>query len=434
MTETFLILVESFSSGSVMRFTALAFVIGALSVSQAAAIAGDWPSWRGPNRDDISTETGLLKQWPEGGPKKLWTSKDAGLGYSGVSVVGDVLYTMGADGSTPESKEFVVAINVKSGEKIWQTSIGPFLENGWGGGPRSTPTFAQDLIIAMGGKGDVVCLSAADGAEKWRVSLTELGGGIPSWGYCESALVDDDKVLVTPGGANGTVACFNLKTGEKLWQSAEMTVGAHYSSILAVDHFGKRQYIQLTESKVFGLDAANGKVLWQHDFPGRVAVIPTPIYEDGFVYMTAGYGAGCMLLNITADNKVEKIYENKVMKNHHGGVVLIGDYIYGHSDATGMVCQNFMTGEQVWSDDKKNASKGAVAFADGMLYCLAEESGDCFLVEATSEGYKEVSRFKLDPQTTQRNPQGRIWTHPVIANGKLYLRDQEIICCYDIVQ
>jgi outer membrane protein assembly factor BamB len=415
-----------------MRLRAFVVIVAAVVCSGVEAIAGDWPSWRGPNRDDISTETGLLKSWPEGGPAKLWTSKDAGLGYSGFSIVGDVLFTMGADGATAESKEFVVAINAKTGEKLWQSNIGPFLENGWGGGPRSTPSVAEGLVVAIGGKGDVVCLNAADGAEKWRVSLTELGGVIPSWGFCESALIDGENVVVTPGGPQGTVACFKLATGEKVWQSADITENAHYSSIIAVDHFGKRQFIQLTETKVFGLNVVDGKLLWKQDFPGRVAVIPTPIYKDGAVYVTAGYGAGCMLVNVTADNKVEKIYENKVMKNHHGGVVLIGEFVYGHSDATGLVCQNLITGEQVWSDDKKNGSKGAVAYADGMLYCLEEGSGDCFLVEATSAGYKEVSRFKLDPQTTQRNPQGRIWTHPVIANGKLYLRDQEILCCYDI--
>lgn len=417
-----------------MRLWVTVFIVGAILVSCQNTNAGDWPSWRGPNRDDVSSETGLLKSWPDGGPKKLWTCKDVGLGYSGVSVAGDMLFTMGADGMTAESHEFMIAINVKTGEKVWQTNIGPYLENGWGGGPRSTPTFSDGLLVGIGGKGDVVCVSAADGTEKWRISLTELGGSVPNWGYCESALIDGEKVVVTPGGKNGTVACLDLKTGEKIWQSADMTVNAHYSSVIAVDHFGKRQYIQLTESKVFGLEASDGKLLWQHDFPGRVAVISTPIYKDGSVYLTAGYGVGCMLVNVTADNNVEKIYENKVMKNHHGGALLLGDFIYGHSDASGMVCQNMMTGEQVWTDDQKNKSKGAVAYADGLLYCLEEESGDCFLLEATPTGYKEVSRFKLDPQTTQRNPQGRIWTHPVIANGRLYLRDQEILCCYDIVQ
>ena len=391
----------------------------------------DWPSWRGPNRDDISTETGLLKTWPEGGPVKLWTSKDAGLGYSGVSIANGVLFTMGADGTAEESSEFVVAINVESGEKIWQTNVGQFLDNGWGGGPRSTPTISGDRLVAISGKGEVVCLSASDGVEKWRASLTELGGTIPSWGFCESALIDGDKVLVTPGGENGTIACFNLQTGEKIWQSSEIREPANYSSVIAVDHFSKRQYIQLTGQKVFGLDG-DGKLLWQQDFPGRTAVVPTPIYKDGQVYVTAGYGTGCLLLNITANNKVEKIYDNKVMKNQHGGVLLVGDYLFGHSDDNGIICQNFSSGDLVWSDKKKNDAKIAVTYADGLLYCLDENSGECFLVEASATEYKAVSRFKMDPQTTLRNPNGGVWTHPVISNGRLYLRDQDVICCYRI--
>lgn len=391
----------------------------------------DWPSWRGPNRDDISTETGLLKQWPEGGPEKLWTSNEAGLGYSGVAIVDGVLFTMGSDGSTDESNEFVIAISVETGQKIWQTNVGQYLENGWGGGPRSTPTISGGLLIAISGKGDVVCLSVNDGAEKWRASLTELGGAVPYWGYCESALIDGERVLVTPGGEKGTIACLNLQSGETIWQSSDINEPAHYSSMIAVDHFGKREYIQLTAKKVFGLDT-DGKLLWEHDFPGNVAVIPTPIYHDGQVYVTAGYGAGCLLLNVTADNKVEKIYDNKVMKNHHGGVLLLGDYLYGHSDDHGIICQNFNTGELVWSDKKKNETKGAVAYADGMLYCLSENNGECYLVEATEKEYKEGSKFTMEPQTTQRNPQGRVWTHPVICNDRLYLRDQDVICCYKI--
>ncbi len=396
----------------------------------SVAKSEDWPGWRGLNRDDISTETGLLKQWPEGGPEKLWTSHDTGLGYSGFSVVNGVLYTMGADGTAEESNEFVIAIDATTGKKVWQTNVGQYLENGWGGGPRSTPTVSGDLLVAVGGKGDVVCLSIADGAEKWRASMTELGGTIPSWGYCESALIDGDKVFVTPGGEQGAIACFNLKTGEKLWQTADMKQPANYSSIIAVDHISKRQYIQLTAQKVFGFDG-DGKLLWQHDFPGRIAVVATPIYKDGQVYVSAAYGAGCLLLNLTADNKVQKIYENKVMKNHHGGVLLVGDHVYGHSENAGIICQNFSSGAPVWNDSQKGGSKG-LTYADGMLYCIDEDNGECFLVEATETGYKEVSRFKLEPQTTQRHALGRVWTHPVISNGCLYLRDQEIICCYKI--
>lgn len=392
-----------------------------------AAMAADWPAWRGAGRDDISTETGLLKSWPEGGPKKEWTSSVAGLGYSGLAISDGTIYTMGADDTT----EFVVAIKTADGSQLWQTKVGEFLENGWGGGPRSTPTVAGDLVVAISGKGNVACLSTTDGALKWSASLTELGGAIPNWGYSESPLVDGNKVLCTPGGAQGTVVCFDLQSGEKLWQSADITEAAHYSSIIAVDHFGARQYIQLTEKKVFGLNA-DGKLQWSADWPGRTAVIPTPIYRKGQVYVTSGYGVGCMLLNVGPNNQVEKLYENKVMKNHHGGVILLGDHLYGHSDSVGWVCQNLETGEEVWNEDGKNGSKGSLTYADGMLYCLQEGSGDCVLAEASPAGWKEVSRFKLDPQTKQRSDRGKIWTHPVISNGRLYLRDQEIICCYDI--
>ncbi|MCA9012719.1 MAG: PQQ-binding-like beta-propeller repeat protein, partial [Planctomycetaceae bacterium] len=207
-----------------------------LTIIGAVARSEDWPSWRGPNRDDISAETGLLQEWPEGGPEKLWTSHDAGLGYSGFSTSQGILFTMGADGATEGSNEFVIALNAETGEKIWQQNVGNYLDNGWGGGPRSTPTISGDLLVAIGGKGNVVCLSVKDGAEQWRASLTELGGTIPSWGYCESALIDGDKVLVTPGGDKGTVACFDLKTGKLLWQSAEIKEQANYASIIVANH------------------------------------------------------------------------------------------------------------------------------------------------------------------------------------------------------
>ncbi len=389
--------------------------------------AADWPTFRGLERDGLSEESGLLKEWPEGGPQKLWTSNEAGLGYSSFSVVGDRLYTMGAD----DSQEYVIALDATSGKKLWQTAVGERLENGWGPGPRSTPTVVGDLIVALGGKGGLYCVAATDGSKKWSVEMKDLGGSVPTWGYSESALVDGEVVLCTPGGSDGTVAAFDLKTGSKLWQSSDMTEKAHYSSIVPVDHHGQRQYIQLTQSKVFGLNAS-GELMWQADWPlGRTAVIPTPIYENGYVYVTSGYGAGCMLLKIDADNNVEQLYDNKVMKNHHGGVIQVGNHIYGHSDGPGWICQDMVSGEMVWNE-KSKLGKGAVAFAEGMLYCLEENSGTCVLIEATPDGWEEHGRFTLEPQTTQRSPKGKVWSHPVIANGKLYLRDQEIICCYDI--
>jgi len=305
-------------------------VIVCVVALHVAVHAGDWPSWRGPNRDDLSTETGLLKSWPEGGPKKLWDTREAGLGYSGFAIVGNRLYTMGSDGKEQSSSDFLICLDIETGKKIWQLKVGQYLENGWGGGPRSTPTVSADgaHVVAIGAQGDVVCAKTADGSEVWRTAMKQtnlddpknLGGSVPSWGYCESALIDGDRVLFTPGGSLGTVACFNLQTGEKIWQSDEMQELAHYSSIIVVNHFGRKQYIQLTASKLFGLDE-NGKLQWQADFPGRVAVIPTPIYRDGSVYVTAGYGAGCMLVKVSADNQVQEVYKNNEMKNHHGGAL-----------------------------------------------------------------------------------------------------------------
>lgn len=406
-----------------MRIVALGMCC--LLVSELAA--EDWPTWRGKARDGRSTETQLLQEWPENGPEKKWISTEGGMGYSSFAVVGDRIYTMGAD----EDTEYVIALDAKTGKRVWATPVGDRLKNGWGDGPRSTPTVSGDLVIALGGKGGLVCVSAVDGSQQWSAELTALGGKIPNWGYSESPLVDTDRVLCTPGGPQGTVVCFDLRTGDKIWQSTGITEKAHYSSIIAVEHFGQHQYIQLTQNRVFGLDA-DGQLRWRADWPlGRTAVIPTPIYQDGKVYITSGYGAGCMLLNVDRNHNVSKAYENKTMKNHHGGAILVDGHIYGYSDGPGWICQNLETGEMVWNE-KSKLGKGAVAYADGKLYCLEEKTGVLALADASAEGWKEHGRFTLDPQTEQRAIKGKVWTHPVIANGKLYLRDQEIIICYSI--
>jgi hypothetical protein len=398
-----------------------------LSITQPL-LAADWTMWRGVERHGRSPETGLLKSWPEGGPPKVWTSSDAGLGYSSFSVVDGVLYTLGAIDET----EYLIAMDTSAGSVLWKTPIGEKLENGWGGGPRSTPAVSGDRVVALGGRGGLHCVSKTDGAAQWSVHLVDdLGGSVPNWGYSESPLIDGDRVLCTPGGSEGTVAAFELSSGKKIWQSADVTEAAHYSSIVPVSHFGQHQYIQLTEKKVFGLDK-DGDLKWEAEWPlGRVAVIPTPIYHDGLVYVTSGYSAGCMLIRVSKDNQVEPVYDNKVMKNHHGGVIRVGEHVYGHSDGPGWLCQELLSGEMVWNE-KSKLGKGAIAYADGMFYCLGEKDGACVLIEATPEGWQEQGRFVLEPQTENRVPKGRIWSHPVIADGKLYLRDQEIICCYDI--
>jgi len=397
-----------------------------LLVSSSLVIAADWPQFRGPDRTDNSSETGLLKTWPQGGPKVVWMNKDAGLGYAGYAIVGDTLYTMGARG-----EEQLIAISVKDGKEKWKADIGPSYGNNWGDGPRGTPTVDGDHVYAMGGQGNLICADAKTGKVVWETSMKKLGGNTPGWGYCESVLVDGDNVICTPGGKQGALAALDKKTGKLVWQSKEFTDGAHYASIIVANHNGARQYIQRTAESIVGIDSKNGKLLWKTDFPGRTAVIPTPIFHDGHVYVSAGYGAGCKMVKIAAGNKVEEIYSNKNMTNHHGGVVLVGEHLYGYSDGKGWVCQDFKTGEMVWNE-KGGMGKGAITYADGMLYLLDESNGNVALIEASSKGYKEVSKFTLKPQTTKRKPSGRIWTHPVIADGKLYLRDQELLFCFDV--
>lgn len=401
-------------------------LIPALFAVALVTTAADWPQWRGPNRDDISKETGLLRQWPEGGPKLAWINKDVGLGYSGYSIVGGKLFTIGLRGDT----EHLIAVDVKTGKELWATAVGPILKNGWGDGPRATPTVAGDMVYAMSGIGTLLAAKAFDGKEVWKANMRDFGGRTPNWGYCESVLVDDGKVICTPGGSQGTLLALDKATGKKVWQTYGWTDGAHYSSPIVATHNGARQYIQLTSQHVAGVNAKDGKVLWRSEWPGKTAVIPTPIFKDGHVYITSGYGVGCKLVKIGAGNEVSEVYRNDNMVNHHGGVILIGDKLYGHSDKGGWTCQDFKSGEVAWAS--KNLGKGAVHCADGMLYCLEESSGTVALVEASPKGWTEKSRFKLTPQTQQRNPKGRVWTHPVVSDGKLYLRDQELLFCFDV--
>lgn len=401
-------------------------LLPALLASALVTSAADWPQWRGADRSDISKETGLLKQWPAEGPKLVWMNKDVGLGYSGYAIAGGKLFTLGLRGDT----ELLIAVDVKTGKELWATPVGPILKNGWGDGPRATPTVDGDLVFAMGGTGALLAARTADGKEVWKANMRDFGGKTPGWGYCESVLVDDGKVICTPGGGQGTLLALDKATGKAVWQSADWKDGAHYSSPIVATHNGARQYIQLTSQHVAGVNAKDGKVLWQSEWPGKTAVIPTPIYKDGHVYITSGYGVGCKLVKLGPGGEASDVYMNQNMVNHHGGVILVGDKIYGHSDKGGWTCQDFKTGEVTWS--AKNLGKGAIHCADGMFYCLEEGSGTVALVEVSDKGWNEKGRFKLTPQTEQRNPKGKVWTHPVVSDGKLYLRDQELLFCFDV--
>jgi hypothetical protein len=290
----------------------------AIALPLTNVFSGDWPQWRGPSRDDNSTETGLLKTWPAEGPKLVWMNKDAGLGYSGYSIVGDTLYTMGAR----DAVEYVIAIDLKTGKEKWSAEAGPLLTNGWGDGPRSTPTVSGDKVYAMSGKGNLSCFTAADGKQVWKTTMEDAGGKVPGWGYTESPLVDGELVVCTPGGAQGSIAAFDKTTGKKAWQSTDWTDPAQYSSIIAADHNGARQLIQLTMQSVGAVNAKDGSLLWKVPFPGKTAVIPTPIFKDGNVFVAAGYGVGAKLIKIGAGNKAEDMNPdmNTSMINHHGAI------------------------------------------------------------------------------------------------------------------
>ena len=372
-------------------------------------------------------EKGLLQDWPEGGPKKMWTVNDAGLGYSGVTVQAGSLYTMGAF----DKKEMLLAYNSSSGKKLWEVHVGELLTNGWGDGPRMSPTISNGKIYALGARGNLLCVLAKNGKQVWKKSLVDdLGGKVPGWGYTESVLVDQGKVICTPGGKDGAIAALDADSGRTIWRTKSFTDGAQYSSPISIMHQGKKQYVQLVMKNIVGIDPGNGSVLWKSKWPGKVAVIPTPIFSNGHVYVTSGYGVGCKLVKL-GDNYPTNVYENKVMKNHHGGVIKVGEHLYGYSDGVGWACQDFKTGELIWNE-KKALGKGAIAYADNRLYCQGEGDGRLILIDASPTGWKTHGEFTISPQTKKRNPKGRIWTHPVICDGKLYLRDQEYILCYDI--
>ncbi len=403
------------------------FAVVALGAMVPSLSHADWPRWRGANFDDISADKGLAKAWPAAGPAKLWLNQDVGLGYSGYAIVGDTLYTMGAR----DVVEYVIAVDVKTGKEKWAVETGALLSNKWGDGPRSTPTVDNGKVYAMSGKGNLVCLNAADGKEVWRVTMDSLGGKVPGWGYTESPLVDGNMVVCTPGGGQGSLAAFDKNTGKKVWQSAEWTDPAQYSSIVPATHNGARQLIQLTMQHVAAVNAADGKLLWKAEFPGKTAVIPTPIFNQGDVFVAAGYSVGCKMVHVGDGNEVKEVYANTDMVNHHGGVVLYEGHLYGFSDGKGWTCMDFKTGAVKWQE-KAALKKGAIHAADGKLVLLEEDTGTVVLIDASPAGWKEHGRFTLNPQTMQRSKSGKIWTHPVIDGGKLFLRDQELLFCFDV--
>ncbi len=396
----------------------------------AAQPAAEWPQWRGPNRDDISTETGLLKQWPTGGPQQVWKATGLGAGFSGPAIAGGKIFTMGDAGASCN----LFALDVTNGKQLWKAEVGKAGAFNGIGGPRSTPTVDKDLVFALGQYGDLVCVQAATGQPVWQKNLvSDFGGKVPDWGCSESPLVDGNLVMCSPGGEQGLIVALNKSTGALVWRSRDLKDKPHYSSIIVEEIGGVRQYIQTGYESVAGVAAKDGQLLWRGLLPLNPAAgrVTTPIYADNEIFTTCGYGFdGTNAFKITVAGgqfKAEKIYKIKELTNHHGGVVLVGQHLYGHSNMTdAWNCLEFKTGKVAWAN--KGIGRGSLTCADGRLYLRsADNAGTVALVEATPDAYKEISRFD-QPDRSKKNT----WTHPVVCGGKLYLRDQDILLCFNV--
>jgi len=397
-------------------------------------MANDWPQWRGPQRNGVSQETGLLKEWPKAGPKLRWQVADAGSGYSTPAVVGDRIYLLGNEGL---ENEFVEALAVKDGKRIWQTRLGNV------GNPkqqpsfpaaRSTPTVEGEFLYALGSDGDVACLDVAMGKVRWHKNLrTDFGGRPGHWAYSESPLVDGETVLCTPGGSESTLVALNKKTGDVLWKCA-LPEGdeAAYASAIVVQVGGVKQYVQLLQKGLVGVDAKSGKLLWRYNKPvSRYdANIPTPVASDGYIYCAAaGTGGGAVRLKVKAGGvEAEEVYFTPKLTTAIGGAVKVGDYLYG-TTAQALQCIEFATGQVKWDDRALGAA--SLCSADGRLY-LHGENGDVALVEPGPATYSEKGRFAPPGQPKRSNEMEKAWTYPVVANGNLYLRDHETLWCYDV--
>ncbi len=422
-----------------MCLAACLLVSMAATTVKTSSTAGNWPQWQGPNRDGVSTETGLLKKWPEKGPPLAWTAKDLGLGFAGVSVQNGRVFTMGDQ----DKKQSVIAINERDGKQIWSTAIGTGKNNGGGYvGPRCTPAADGEHVYALTIDGDLACLDAATGDIVWSKNYKKDFDGkmMSGWGYAESPLVDGDRLICTPGGKEQTMVALDKLTGKTIWSCSVPDFGhkgkdgAAYSSIVISNGAGVKQYVQLIGHGLIGVRADDGKFLWGYDkVANTTANIPTPIVRGDYVFDSTGYQTGAALLKLSPSDdgvKADEVYflDHNKLQNHHGGMVLVGDYLYGgHGHNAGApICVDFKTGKIEWKEDHGPGSgSAAVTYADGKLY-FRYQNGTMALIDCTPKGYKELSSFKI-PDTDKPS-----WPHPVIAGGRLYIRDQDHLFCYKV--
>lgn len=385
----------------------------------------EWPQWRGPDRTGISTEKGLLQAWPAAGPALVWEARGIGDGFSTVSISRGRIFTQGTRGSKAE----VIALDYATGKEIWSTPNGEPYENSYGDGPRGTPTVDGDVLYALGGQGDLVALEVKSGKQLWALNiLKKFRAENTTWGISESPLVVRELLICTPGGKDATLVALDKKTGETVWTSTGLSDPAGYSSAILIEAAGVEQVVNVTHKGIAGVALDDGRFLWRYDRAANsTANIATPLFHGGEVFVTSDYGTGCALLRLQSagEGKVaaEEVYFNKKMKNHHGGVLRVGDHIYGYSSET-LTCMEWKTGAVAWST-KETVGKGSLVYADGCLYVVGQ-GGRVGLVKATPEKYLELGRFEVEHGNQPA------WAHPVVAGGRLFVRTQGKVRAYDV--
>lgn len=383
----------------------------------------EWPQWRGPQRNGLSSETGLLKQWPANGPAVAWTISNLGEGYGSLAIKGGRIYVQG----TSAAASSVFCLNAADGKVIWSTSLGPKVGQDRGGGPRGTPTLDADRLYVLTENGDLACLRARDGSAVWRKNiLKEYDGENPIWLISESPLVDGNRLVVSPGGRGAGIVALDKMTGAELWRTKELSDQAGYASVLAADVGGVRTYMNFTHNAAVGVRASDGKLMWSYkQAANRTANCSTAVFADNKVFFSSAYDTGAALLNLSAQNgevKAQEAYFTREMMNHHGGLVLVNGYLYGFSNAI-LTCIEFNTGKVMWKH--RSVGKGALTYADGMLFLLGEKQM-VGLAEANPQAYVEKGRFPIQDMGRES------WAHPVVLGGKLYIRNQGMLTSYDV--
>lgn len=416
-------------------------LVAAALLLASTALAEDWPTFRGPNRDGICKETGLLREWPKDGPSKVWTAKNLGLGFATPTIANGVIYGMG----TRDGKDVVWALKEADGTELWATPVDDPRKTNQNNGPSGSPTYDDGKLYTVTSNGKFFCLDAKTGKEVWKKDyLADFGGKVPTWGYTDSPLVDGKNVLAVPLGAKAAVVAFDKKTGKEAWKTevpGGVGGGGGYSSVMKATVAGTPMYVLMTGDKGgvigFGLD---GKFLWQYNAKpaaGGVAQVPVPVVAGDKVWVSSSYGGGAALIQIVPGGKDKftvkeiKAYKKPELNNHHGGMVQVGDYVYfGHDQNQGQpVCVDLKTGDIKWGPEKSpNGGSGsaAVLYADGRLY-FRYQNHILVLIDPSPDALKVVSSFKLPEASGQAS-----WPHPVIANGKLYIRDQEKLHCFNV--